>query len=159
MIEVIYAIKFVHLLAAAVMFGTWLCIAMFMVFAHRSGNVSVVAVTSRFVLRVEMIVVAAAVVLQPASGFPLASAVGLSPVDEFWIALSVAIYGGVVVAWLGAVVIEWRIRNQTRDAALNSLPFPKGYPRLFRLWCVLAVLILTGMLVLFVVMIWQPRPA
>jgi uncharacterized membrane protein len=158
MIDIIYAIKFVHLLAAAAMFGTWLCIALFMLFAHRSGNTSVVALTSRFVFRVEMIVMVVALLLPPISGFPLASAIGLSPVDEFWIALSVAVYGVVVIAWLAAVFIEWRIRNVTGAAALSSAPLPTAYPRLFRVWCVLAVLILAGMIALFVLMIWQPRP-
>jgi uncharacterized membrane protein len=159
MIDTIYAIKFVHLLAAAAMFGTWLCIALFMLLAHRSGNTAVVALTSRFVFRVEMIVMAAALLLLPLSGFPLASAVGLSPVDEFWIVLAVAVYGVVVIAWLAAVFVERRIRNVTREAALSGAPLPNAYPRLFRVWCVLAVLILAGMIALFVLMIWQPRPS
>ncbi len=157
MIDVILAIKLVHVITAAVMFGTWLCIAMFMLFAHRSGNVSVVAVTSRFVVRVEIIVMAAVVLLQPIAGLPLAVAVGLSPADEFWIALALAVYGVVAVAWLAAVIVERRIRNLTREAALNSAPLPDAYPRLFRVWRVLAVLILVGMLALFALMIWQPR--
>ena len=128
-IDVIFAIKFVHVLAAAAMFGTWLCIALLMLFAHRSANTSVVALTSRFVFRIEMIVMAAALVLQPLSGFPLALAVGLSPVDDFWIALSVAIYGVVVIAWLVAVVLETAHAQLTRDAALNSAPLPDAYRR------------------------------
>ena len=47
MIELIFAIKFVHLLAAAAMFGTWLAVAVFMQLAHRSRNTAVVALTSR----------------------------------------------------------------------------------------------------------------
>ena len=159
MIDIIAALKFVHLLAAAAMFGAWLCIAIFMVLAHRSGNASVVALISRFVVRVEVTVVAAAVALQPISGFPLASAIGISPSDEFWIIPSLAIYGVVVVAWLAAVVIERHIRNLTRDAVLNSAPLPGTYRRLFRLWCVLAVLILAGTISVFALMIWQPRPS
>src|SRR3974390_3354950 len=139
MIDIIAALKFVHLLAAAAMFGAWLCIAVFMMLAHHSGNTAGVALISRFVVRVEFTVVAAALVLQPVSGFPLASAVGLSPSDEFWIGLSVALFFFVVFAWLAAVVVERRIRKVTRDAVLNSAPLPDSYPRLFRLWCVLAV--------------------
>ena len=88
MLDLIFTIKFVHVLAVALSFGTWLCLAIFMVLAHRSGNTSVVALTSQFVVKVELMVVAAALVLQPLSGFPLAFAIGLSPLREFWIVIS-----------------------------------------------------------------------
>jgi len=157
MIEIIYVLKFIHVLAAGTMFGTWLSIAIFMALAHRSHNPSVVALTARFVVSVERTVMAAAIVLLPLSGFPLATAVGLSPSDEFWIAIAVAIYVVVVLCWLGAVFIEFRVRNMTREAALNTAPLPQAYARLFRFWCLLTVPILVGMMALFAVMIWQPR--
>ena len=102
MIDAIFAIKFVHLLAAAVMFGTWLCLAIFLVLAHRSGNTSVVALTAQFVVGIEMTVMAAAFALQPISGFPLASAIGLSPLGEFWIVVSLVVYAVILACWLAA---------------------------------------------------------
>jgi uncharacterized membrane protein len=157
MIDIIFALKFVHVIAVAAMFGTWLCLALFIVFAHRSANNSVVALTSRFAVRVELMVVAPAIVVLPVSGFPLAQAVGLSPSDEFWIVLSLAIYLVVIAAWLAIVAIEFRMRNVTRDAALIGAPIPKAYRRLFRVWSLLAVPILAGMVAVIAVMIWQPR--
>ena len=157
MLDLIFTIKFVHVLAVAVMFGTWLCLAIFMVLAHRSGNTSVVALTSQFVVKVELMVVAAAMVLQPLSGFPLAYAIGLSPLNEFWIVVSSVLYVAIVACWIAAVSIEMRIRGLTREAALASQPLPAAYRRLFRIWCVLAGPILIGMLAVFAFMIWQPR--
>ena len=69
--DIIFAIKCVHLLAAAVMLGTWLCLAIFLVLAHRSGNTSVVALTAQFVVNVELTVMASAFALELISGFPL----------------------------------------------------------------------------------------
>jgi uncharacterized membrane protein len=157
MLDTIFTIKFVHLIAAAVMLGTWLCIAIFMVLAHRSRNTSVVALTSQFVVRVEMVVMIAAMAVPPLSGFPLAFAIGLSPLNEFWIDISLVLYAVVLVAWLAALRIEMRIRTLTHDAALASAPLPRRYPPLFRIWLMLAGLILAGMVVLFALMIWQPR--
>jgi uncharacterized membrane protein len=157
MIDVIFAIKFVHVLAAAVMPGVWLALACFMLLAHRSGNTSVVALTAQFVVRIEFTVVAAAVALQPLSGFPLAYAIGLSPFNEFWIDLSLVLYALIAAAWLAAVRIELTIRNVTRVAALNAAPLGADYRRLFRIWSVLAPPILAGMVALFALMIWQPR--
>ena len=157
MIDIILAIKFVHVLAAAAMFGTWLGIAAFMLLAHRSGNPSVVALTSQFVVRIELFVMAAAMALLPISGFPLASVIGLSAPDEFWIVLSLVLYAIVVAGWLVALRIEIRIRNLARQAALGGTRLADAYPRLFRVWFALAFVILAGMIALFLLMIWQPR--
>lgn len=157
MIDLVFAIKFVHVLAAAVMLGTWLCLAVFMLFADRSGNTSVVALTSRFVVRIELMVMAAAVALLPLSGFPLASAIGVSPLGEFWIVVALVLYVIVVAAWIAALRLEMRIRDMTRDAVLAAAPLPAAYRRLFRTWSVLAVPILAGMTAIFALMIWQPR--
>lgn len=157
MLDLIFTIKFVHVLAVAMSFGTWLCLAIFMLLAHRSGNTSVVALTSQFVVKVELMVVAAALVLQPLSGFPLAFAIGLSPLYEFWIVISSVLYVAILVCWIAAVWIEMRIRGLSRGAALASVPLPAAYRRLFHFWCVLAGPILIGMLAAFAFMIWQPR--
>jgi uncharacterized membrane protein len=157
MLDAIFAIKFVHVLAAAVMLGTWLCLAAFMLLAHRSRNTSVVALIARFVVMIDMTVMAAAVVLQPLAGFPLAMAIGLAPLNELWIDVALVLYVAVVAAWIAAVVIERRIRDLTRDAVLNAAPLPAAYRRLFRIWSILAAPILAGMVVIVALMIWQPR--
>ena len=157
MIDAIFAIKFVHLLAAGVMFGAWLCVAVFMVLAHRSGNTAVVALTSQFVVSAEKFVVAAAFALQAASGFPLAWAIGLAPLNELWIVISLALFAVVVACWIGAVRTEMSIRALSRQAALNAVPLPAAYKSLFRRWSMLAPPILLGMVAIYALMIWQPR--
>jgi len=157
MLDTIFTIKFVHVLAAAAMFGTWLCLASFMVLAHRSGNTSVVALTTQFVVSVEKMVMIAAIALLPVSGFPLASAIGLSPLSELWIDISLVLYAVIVVCWIAAFRIEIRIRDLAREAALNATRLPEPYRRLFRKWCMLAGPILVGMMIVVALMIWQPR--
>jgi len=157
MIDVIFAIKFVHLLGAGVMFGTWLCIAVFMLLAHRSGNTAVVALTAQFVVSAEKMVMVGAFALQAVSGFPLASAIGLSALGEFWIDVSLLLFAAIIVCWIAAFRIELRIRAVSRQAALNSVPLPAAYGGLFRAWSILAVPILLGMVAVYGLMVWQPR--
>jgi uncharacterized membrane protein len=157
MINVIFAIKFIHVLAAAAMFGTWLCLAVFMVLAHRSGNTSVVALISQFAVTAEKAVMIPAILLQPLSGFPLAAAIGLQPFGEFWILVSLTFFAVVIVCWILAMRTEIRIRGMAREAALESEPLPKAYRRQFRLWCTLAIPLLLSMACVFALMIWQPR--
>jgi uncharacterized membrane protein len=157
MIDIILATKFIHVLAAATMFGSWLAIAVLMVAANRSSNALIVTLTAQNVVRVEKTIMIAAMALQPISGFPLAYVIGLSPLDEFWIVLSLAFYTAVVASWIAAVALETRIRNVTRKAALDGIPLPTAYRPLFRAWFVLALMIIAGMVGLFLLMVWQPR--
>lgn len=157
MIDLILTIKFIHVLAAAVMLGTWLGIAAFMVFANRSRNPSVMALIAQFAVRLEFFVIAPAMALQPLSGFPLAVVIGLSPLDEFWIVLSLALYVVVLAAWVVAVVLEQRIRKSARQAALGGSRIAATSPPAFRLWLMVAPIVLIGMMALFLLMVWQPR--
>jgi uncharacterized membrane protein len=157
MLDLIFAIKFVHVLAAAAMFGTWLGIAAFMALAHRSGNTSVVALVANFAVSVEKIVMIAAIALQPISGLALSSAIGLAPFEEFWLTTSLALYAAVVVAWLAALRLEIRIRDLARQAALDGVKLPAEYRRLYGHYRMVAWPALAGTAVLFLLMVWQPR--
>jgi uncharacterized membrane protein len=139
------------------MFGTWLGIAGFMLLAYRSGNPSVVALVAQFVVRIELFVVAAAIALQPLSGFPLAWAIGLTPLNEFWIDVSLVLYVAVVAIWLVSLRIEIRLRNLARQAALSRGTLADDYPRLFRIWFALAAFLLAAMVAIILLMVWQPR--
>ena len=156
MLNLIFAIKFVHVLAAAAMLGTALAVALFMLVADRSGNVSVIAVTARFAVLVELMVMIPALALQPISGLPLASAVGVT-LGEFWIMLSLLIYGLIVAGWLAVLVLEIRIRDLTQEAVLAGVPLPESYYGMFRLYTVLVWPTLAAMILVFALMIWQPR--
>jgi uncharacterized membrane protein len=156
MLDTIYAIKFVHMIAMAVMFGTWLTIALFMLFARRSRNTPVVAVTALFVVRAEFMLMLPAVALTPLAGYPLAVAIGAN-LDEYWIELSEAIYAAVTVVWLVNFIVERRIRKITQEAAVNGKPLPNSYRRLFRFWCVFALAGLSGMIAIMALMIRQPH--
>jgi uncharacterized membrane protein len=157
MIDLILAIKFIHVLAAAAMFGCWLGISGFMWLAYRSRNPSVMALIAQFAVRIELYVVAAAIALQPLSGFPLAWAIGIAPLNEFWIDFSLVLYVAVVAAWVVSLRIEIRLRNVAREAVLKRTKLPDDYPRLFRIWLMLACTILAAMTALILLMVWQPR--
>jgi len=157
MIDVIFAFKFVHVLAAGVMIGGSSCAALFMVLAHRSRNTAVVALTAQFVVRAEWTISLAALVLLPISGYPLAFAIGIAPLGELWIVISLALYVVLAACWAAAFVVELRIRKLARQAALDAVVLPDVYRRLFRLWCALAAPVLAGMIAVYALMIWQPR--
>jgi uncharacterized membrane protein len=156
MLTLTFALKFAHIIATAVMFGTWLGIALFMLFAHRMGHTSVVALTSVFVVRAEMWVMASAVVLLPLTGYLLAITFD-APLREFWIEGAATIYAGVVLVWLCGLLIEMRIRRLSKDAAVAKAPLPRSYRRFFWLWSLFTVLGLGGMIAIMALMVWRPE--
>jgi uncharacterized membrane protein len=155
--ESIFIYKFIHALGASVLFGTGLGIAYFMLMAHRTGHAGVIAVTARFVVLADLIFTATAVVVQPVSGWLLARSIGLSPLDESWIVLSLLLYVLVGLCWLPVVYIQMRMRKLAHEAAVDAKPLPEAYHRLFRIWFVLGWPAFAGVLAIFALMIWQPR--
>ena len=155
--DYIYLLKLIHVLGASVLFGTGVGIAFFMLMAHRTGHAGVIAVTARFVVIADLIFTATAVVVQPVSGFALAWAIGLSPLREPWIVVSIAIYILVGLCWLPVVFIQMRMRDLANDAAINGKPLPDRYRRLFRIWFALGWPAFAGVIAIFVLMIWQPH--
>jgi uncharacterized membrane protein len=155
--DYIYLLKLIHVLGASVLFGTGIGIAFFMLMAHRTGHAGVIAVTARFVVIADLIFTATAVVVQPVSGFALAWAIGLSPLREPWIVVSILIYIFVGLCWLPVVFIQMRMRDLANDAAINGKPLPDRYRRLFRIWFALGWPAFAGVIAIFMLMIWQPR--
>jgi uncharacterized membrane protein len=155
--ESIFLLKFIHALGASVLFGTGLGIAYFMFMAHRTGHAGVIAVTARFVVLADLIFTATAVVVQPVSGVLLAWSIGLSPLEESWIVVSLLLYALVGLCWLPVVFIQIRMRGLAHDAAVNSKPLPDQYHRLFRIWFWLGWPAFAGVIGIFALMTWQPR--
>jgi uncharacterized membrane protein len=148
-------LKLVHLLGAAVLFGTGAGIAFFMWMAHRTGDPAFVAQTARVVVIADTVFTATAVVVQPLSGLTLAYLIGYSLWDS-WIVLSITLYVLVGVCWLPVVWIQIRLRELARKAALRSAGLPPQYHRLFRIWFILGWPAFAGVMAIFALMVWKP---
>ena len=126
-------LKFVHIIGAAVLLGTGVGIAFFMLMAHLSGNTAVIAGVARIVVIADFIFTATAVVLQPLTGTLLAKIVGY-PVLDGWIGLSIILYIFTGVFWLPVVRMQMRMRDLASTAVRTATPLPGEYHRLFRVW-------------------------
>jgi uncharacterized membrane protein len=155
--ELIFTWKFVHVLAACVLLGTGLGIAFFMLTAHRTHHPGVIAVTGRIAVVANLIFITSAMIVLPLSGWALARAIGLFPLEESWIVLSILLYLFVGLCWLPVVFIQMRMRNLAREAAVTTKKLPDEYRRLFVLWFCLGWPALAAVVAIFALMVWQPR--
>ena len=128
-----FALKFLHVIGAAVLLGTGAGIAFFMLMAHRSGNAALIAGVARIVIIADFLFTATAVVLQPITGILLAREAGY-PLSEGWIAVSMALYLVTGAFWLPVVWMQMRMRDLAGEAIASGEPLPPLYFTLFRWW-------------------------
>ena len=126
-------LKFLHVIGTAVLFGTGVGIAFFLLLAHRTKQAAVVAAVARIVVIADFLFTATAVVVQPVTGVLLAVEIGFS-LREGWIVLSILLYAAIGVFWIPVVFTQVRMRDLAAAAAREGRPLPAEYHRLFRLW-------------------------
>lgn len=131
-------IKTVHVLGGMVLLGTGAGIAFFMLMAHRSRNVALIAHTARIVVLADLVFTASAVVVQPLTGAWLAIEVGYG-LSTPWIAAAIGLYVVAGLAWLPVIVIQIRMRDIAAEACRQEKALPATYHRLFRRWVLLGI--------------------
>jgi uncharacterized membrane protein len=156
MSDVQLALKVVHLLGAAALFGTGLGIAFFMWMANRTGIPATVAANARIVVIADTVFTATAVVLQPMTGVALAVLGGYS-LAESWLVLSIALYVLVGLCWLPVVWIQMRLRDLAAAAARAGSALPETYRALYRIWFWLGWPAFAGVIAIFALMVFKPR--
>ena len=156
MTDALLLTKLIHILGAAVLFGTGLGIAFFMYMAHRTGEPATIAATARVVVIADALFTATAVMVQPISGAYLAWLIGYS-LGESWIVAALVLYVLVGMCWLPVVGIQLRLRNIAEDAVKRHVALPPDYFRLFRLWFWLGWPAFIGVIAIFALMIWKPH--
>ena len=150
------ALKYLHVIGAAVLLGTGAGIAFFMLLAHRTREARTVAAVARIVVTADFVFTATAVVAQPITGVLLAWAIGHSLRDG-WIVLSILLYLLTGAFWLPVVWMQMRMRDLAAAAARQGVPLPAEYHRLFRLWFAFGFPAFAAVLAIFWLMIARPR--
>lgn len=155
MSDLYLALKLAHIIGAAVLFGTGLGIAFFMLMAHRTRDAAVIAHTARIVVIADAIFTATAVVVQPVTGWAMGLLVGFSTY-HWWFSAALVLYVLVGLCWLPVVFIQIRMRDLAVEAVRAGAPLPERYHRYFRMWFWLGWPAFAGVIAIFVLMIWKP---
>lgn len=151
-----FALKFAHVIGAAVLLGTGAGIAFFMLMAHRTGDAAAIAATARIVVIADFLFTAAAVIVQPITGLLLVREVGYS-IREGWIVASILLYLLTGAFWLPVVWMQMRMRDLAVAAAASGAPLAETYRRLFRRWFAFGFPAFAAVLAIFWLMIAKPE--
>jgi uncharacterized membrane protein len=128
-----FALKFLHVIGAAVLLGTGAGIAFFMLLAHRTADIKVIAGVARIVVIADFLFTASAVVLQPITGAWMAHIAGY-PLFSGWLGWSILLYLVTGAFWLPVVWIQMQMRDLAVQAVCEDAPLPDRYFQLFRIW-------------------------
>ncbi len=140
-------IKLVHILSAAVLFGTGMGTAFFMLRAYLSQNDEAMMVTTKTVVIADWIFTTPAVVIQLATGLWLTSYLNIA-FDSPWFVAVILLYALIGFCWIPVVCIQIRIRNLIAAGARRV-----DYKNLMRAWTALGVPAFASLIVIFYLMV------
>jgi uncharacterized membrane protein len=149
------ALKWLHLLGAAILFGTGFGIAFFAWFGYRrgmkEGNLGLVQGVLRLTVTADLLFTATAAVLQPVTGWFLWRMTG-GQWPERWLAWVLAAYAFVGACWLPVVWLQVLLRD-TALRAHTVGQLDARFHRRFLAWFVLGWPAFLGVLALFGLML------
>lgn len=148
-------IKMLHILSGAVLFGTGMGIAFFMVWANRSRDPVAIAAVARIVVVADMIFTAAAVVIQPLSGLWLIHIQGYSLLEP-WLVVAYVLYAVTGAFWLPVVWIQVRLARLAEAAVAQNQALPPLYWRLYRIWFAMGFPAFAAVIGIYALMVFKP---
>ena len=136
MAEHFLLLKWLHIVGAAILFGTGLGIAFNFWLALRDSSVAVIAAAARATVIADFVFTLPAVALQPVTGLALALAAG-HPLTATWIVAAVALYVAAGACWIPVVFIQLKMRDLAAKSLQEKSALPAEFHRLARRWFVL----------------------
>ena len=127
------ALKYLHVLGAAMILGTGAGIAFFMLMAHRSGDPAFIARTADVVVIADFVFTLSAVWLQPITG-SLLMWLSSTSITEGWLMTALVLYAIAGAFWIPVVIMQIEMRDLARLAVAKGTPLPPRYFTLFRRW-------------------------
>lgn len=150
--------KTVHVISAAVLFGTGLGIAFFAWFGYRRalkvGEIDVLRSVLRLTVIADSCFTAPAVVLQLASGLVLMR-LNSWPLSSNWSIAVLALFGLVGALWLPVVAIQVSLSREARQT-VSIQALSQRFHRHFTLWFALGVPAFALVVAIFYLMVAKP---
>ena len=153
--SVYWTVKTVHIISAAILFGTGLGTAFFMFRSHFTDNAQEKFYAARTTVLADYLFTAPAVVVQPLTGAWLVWQAGYGWLDP-WLAATYGLYILAGVCWLPVVWIQIRLKRMLAHSVATGDALPERYGRLFRIWFVLGWPAFIGLIVVFFLMVMKP---
>jgi uncharacterized membrane protein len=148
-------LKAVHVVSAAVLFGTGFGIAFFKWVTDRTGNTTAIRVVSEKVVLADWLFTLPAILVQVATGIALAKLLGY-PLFRGWLAWAILLFCLAGICWIPVVWLQLRMRNLARTLERDNAPMSPRYRIYARVWFWLGVPAFAAVVLVFWLMIAKP---
>ena len=148
-------LKWLHIMGAAVIFGTGLGTAFHFWFTQRREDTAAIAAAARSTVVADYLFTLPAVILQPLTGLALAYLAGYS-LESTWIVAAFALYLVAGACWIPVVFIQVRLRDLAEASVREASPLDPEFGRLVRRWTLLGWPAFIAMAVTIWLMIARP---
>lgn len=150
-----FALKYLHILSATLLFGTGLGSAFYKWRADKSGDLNTIAVTNKHVVLADWLFTTPTVVIQPLTGVLLARKQGFI-FSEPWLLLSMALFLVAGLCWLVVVYLQLKMRDVSLFALNNGAELPVSYQRYARIWFWLGIPAFCSTISVYALMVAKP---
>jgi uncharacterized membrane protein len=148
-------LKTLHIISAAILFGTGIGIAYFMFLGLLSPNPAARAFATRITVRADFLFTLPAVILQPLSGAWLIVYGGFVW-NDYWLVVTYALYMLAGACWLPVVAIQMRMKAILEAQARGATFDEAACRRLLRWWFALGWPAFGGLVVVFWLTVAKP---
>lgn len=149
-------IKILHIISAAVLFGTGLGTAFYMFYVNQQKNVTLIAKATAAVVVADWLFTATSGVIQAITGFTLVYLKGYS-LFSIWVFGSILGYVIAGICWLPVVWLQMRCRDLAFMASENKTPLSAEYRRYFTIWWILGIPAFIALVGVFYLMANKPE--
>lgn len=148
-------IKTLHIVSSAVLFGTGLGIAFFMLASRYTQNTFEKYYAARITVLADTVFTLPAVFIQPISGLWLVLNGGYDPMAP-WLMWTYALYIVAGLCWLPVVWLQIRMKRLLADALHHNQAPCAQYHRYFKIWFALGWPAFMSLIVIFYLMVAKP---
>lgn len=148
-------LKWIHILSSVALVGVGFGSAFYLYFINRTRNVAAIAEVSRLVVRADYWFTTPTVIIQPVSGFALASMAGY-PLTQTWLMATYILFILAGIWWLPVLWLQVQMAKMAKIAAMNNTALPQRFWRYAIIWERLGMLAFPSMLIVYGLMVFKP---
>jgi uncharacterized membrane protein len=148
-------IKIIHVISAAVLFGTGMGTAFYMFYVNRQKDIRLIAMATKQVVFVDWVFTGTSGVIQFFSGMWLIYLKGYSP-TALWLMGAMIGYVIASACWVPVVYLQIRCRDLAFEALKNNTSLNEKYDRYYKIWWILGIPAFLSLMVVFYLMANRP---
>lgn len=153
--DIYLLIKTLHIISSTVLFGTGMGIAFFMYQSKNTSHLETRYFLAQNTVLADYLFTLPSVIIQPATGFWLLHYSTYQWHDK-WLLLTYIIFIVAGLCWLPVVWIQIQLKHILQECIMQHQALPQRYHRLFTLWFLLGWPAFTGLISIFLLMVFKP---